>query len=228
MDPTLVDSRKKIHELGTLANILKEQRARGKRIAHCHGVFDLLHIGHIRHFEQARRLGDLLVVTLTPDRWVNKGPHRPAFHEDLRAEMLASLACIDYVALNQWPTAVETIQLLRPDFFVKGSEFKGGNDVTGAITVEENAVKAAGGQMVYTEDVVFSSSTLINRFVPRLTREASTFLEGFAQRHSADALRERIAALASLKVLVVGEAIIDEYHFVETLGKSGKEPILAV
>src|SRR3954470_21744027 len=111
----------KVRDLQDLVAELDQQRASGKRIVHCHGVFDLLHIGHIRHFEQARRMGDLLVVTLTPDRWVNKGPHRPAFPEDLRAEMLASIGSIDYVALNQWPTAVETIRLLKPDFFVKGA-----------------------------------------------------------------------------------------------------------
>src|SRR3712207_8513093 len=72
---------------------------------------------HARHFEQPRRAGDVLVVTLTPDRWVNKGPHRPAFPEDLRLEMVASLACVDYVALNRWPTAVETVKLLRPHLF---------------------------------------------------------------------------------------------------------------
>jgi len=68
----------KIRELEELAQILASLRAENKKIVHCHGVFDLLHIGHIRYFEQARRLGDILVVTVTPDRYVDKGPHRPA------------------------------------------------------------------------------------------------------------------------------------------------------
>src|SRR5947208_4306770 len=111
----------KIKRLKDLANTLEKLRGGGKKIVHCHGVFDLLHIGHIKHLEAARKRGDLLVVTLTPDRYVNKGPHRPAFPEQLRAEALASLACVDYVAINQWPTAVETIELLKPSLFVKGS-----------------------------------------------------------------------------------------------------------
>ena len=112
----------KIKTLTELAAILERERSAGKSIVNCHGVIDLLHVGHIRHLEAARKLGDVLVVTVTPDRWVNKGPHRPAFTEQLRAEALASLECVDYVALNEWPTAVETIRLLRPDFYVKGKE----------------------------------------------------------------------------------------------------------
>src|SRR5215216_532762 len=97
----------KIYALQDLAPIVERKRGAQKRIVHCHGVFDLLHIGHVRHFDQARKLGDLLVVTLTPDRFVNKGVGRPAFTESLRAEFLANLASIDYVAINHWPTAVD-------------------------------------------------------------------------------------------------------------------------
>src|SRR5882762_3471869 len=110
----------KIKRVDELATTIAALHTDGKKVVHCHGVFDLLHIGHIKHLEAARKLGDLLVVTLTPDRHVNKGPHRPAFPERLRAEALASLACVDYVAINQWPTAVETIELLKPSLFVKG------------------------------------------------------------------------------------------------------------
>ena len=90
----------KIKPLEELARVLDGVRGQGRKIVQCHGVFDLLHIGHIKHLEAARRLGDVLVVTLTPDRFVNKGPHRPAFPERLRAEALASLSCVNYVAIN--------------------------------------------------------------------------------------------------------------------------------
>jgi cytidyltransferase-like protein len=111
---------KKIFRVHDLGPALEPHRVAGKTIIHCHGVFDLLHIGHIKHLEAARQLGDVLVVTTTPDRFVNKGPHRPAFPEKLRAEALASLACVDFVAVTEWPTAVETIQIVRPSLYVKG------------------------------------------------------------------------------------------------------------
>src|SRR6266487_1773224 len=174
----------KIKGLEELAISLAALRAADKKIVHCHGVFDLLHIGHIKHLEAARHHGDVLVVTLTPDRFVNKGPHRPAFPERLRAEALASLACVDFVAINEWPTAVETIERLRPNFYVKGVVREAGKrDHTDAIQQEEDAVKAAGGKLVLTDEETFSASTLINRFMDVFTPETKTFLEEFRERH---------------------------------------------
>src|SRR5262249_60009234 len=106
----------KIKDIDDLAAELPQLRI-GKTVVQCHGVFDLLHIGHIRHFQEARKSGHLLVVTLTPDRYVNKGPHRPVFTETLRAEAIASLDAVDFVAINKWPTAVEAIQRIKPDIY---------------------------------------------------------------------------------------------------------------
>jgi len=218
----------KIKRIDELAKTLAALRAGGKKIVHCHGVFDLLHIGHIKHLEAARKLGDALVVTLTPDRFVNKGPHRPAFPERLRAEALASLACVDFVAINEWPTAVETIERLRPSFYVKGFVHESGKrDHTDAIDREANAVKAAGGELVLTDEETFSASTLINQFMDVFPAETKTFLEQFRAKHTPEEVTGYLQAIRKLKVLVVGETIIDEYQFCSVMGKSGKEPVLA-
>lgn len=217
----------KLHALDDLAPVLARCRAEGKRVVHCHGVFDLLHIGHVRHFEQARKLGDVLVVTLTPDRFVNKGIGRPAFTETLRAEFLASLTCVDYVAVNKWPTAVDTIHLLRPNVFCKGSEFKNLNDTIGHVSLEGEAVRAVGGEIVFTEDIVYSSSALINQYMSQYPDHVREFLTDFSLRHSAEEVLAPLRAAEGLRVLVVGETIIDEYAYCEAIGKSGKEPVLA-
>jgi len=218
----------KIKKIDDLAETLAALRQKGNKIVHCHGVFDLLHIGHIKHLEAARKLGDTLVVTLTPDRFVNKGPHRPAFPEGLRAEALASLVCVDFVAINEWPTAVETISRLRPDFYVKGIVREAGKrDHTNAIDLEENAVKEVGGQLILTDEQTFSASTLINRFMDVFTPETKTFLEQFRVRHTPEEIVGYLQAIRKLKVLVIGETIIDEYSFCSVMGKSGKEPVLA-
>ena len=133
----------KIKTLTELAASVAALKQQGKVIVHCHGVFDLLHPGHFRHFEAARRLGDVLIVTLTRDEFVNKGPGRPVFNQRLRAESVAALASVDFVAINDWPTAVNTINLLRPDIYVKGSEYaQRDQDLTGKIYDAEHAVEA--------------------------------------------------------------------------------------
>jgi rfaE bifunctional protein kinase chain/domain/rfaE bifunctional protein nucleotidyltransferase chain/domain len=229
MPKTNPNQRNKIRELEELAAILDSHRLQGKKIALSHGVFDLLHIGHIRHLEQAKKLGDLLVVTVTPDPFVNKGPHRPVFPANLRVEAIAALGCVDYVAINRWPTAVETIQTLRPHFYVKGPDYKEAEkDRTGGITLEESAVESVGGQLIFTEDITYSSSNLINRHLSIFSKEATDYLRDFSSRYRSQDVIQYLENGRSLKVLVVGEAIIDEYQYCEAIGKSSKEPMLAV
>lgn len=134
-----------------------EKLPRCRRVL-CHGCFDVLTVGHLRHFEAARALGDYLIVTITPDRFVNK-PSRPIFPAQIRAEHLSAFWCVDYVAINRWPTAVETINLLRPEFYVKGGEFVG--NMTPALEAEKLAVEAVGGQLVFTGEMEFHTTQLL-------------------------------------------------------------------
>ncbi len=220
---------KKIVALEQLAQLVASARQQGRHVVHCHGVFDLLHIGHIRYFEQARAMGDLLVVTLTPDRFVDKGPHRPAFTETLRAEAIASLACVDWVAINAWPTAEETLRLLRPNLYVKGAEFRNlQSDQTGKISREAKVANELGIAIAFTEDIVFSSTNLINRFLSVYPQEVDEYLDLFRKRYRLEDVLGILARMAELKVLVIGDAIIDEYVYCEAIGKSSKDPVLAV
>jgi rfaE bifunctional protein kinase chain/domain/rfaE bifunctional protein nucleotidyltransferase chain/domain len=219
----------KIRDLDDLALELRKLRRQGKTIVHCHGVFDLLHIGHIRHFEEAKAMGDVLVVTLTPDRYVNKGPHRPAFPQELRAEMISSLGVVDYVAVNRWPTSVETIKLLRPSVYAKGPDYKDASkDVTGGILREERAVRSAGGCIRYTDGITFSSTNLLNANFQIFPKEVRAYIERFRGKYSPEDVAGAVDGLRNLKVLVLGEAIIDEYVYGSAMGKSAKEPILAL
>ncbi len=219
----------KICTLERLSELSTEYRDQGKKIIHCHGIFDLLHIGHIRYFEQARHMGDVLFVTVTPDRFVDKGPHRPAFPETLRAEAVASLQCVDHVAINKWPTAEETLRLIRPDVFVKGSEFTNmEDDRTGKIAMEAKVVKEIGAELAFTSDIAFSSSNLINRYLSLLPDELKDYLNIFRKRYSTEEVLEAIEELRRLKVLVIGDTILDEYVYCEAIGKSSKDPVLAL
>ena len=218
----------KIKTLEDLAVILHDLKSQGKIIVHSHGVFDLLHLGHVRHFEQAKALGDILIVTITQDQFVNKGPHRPAFPQDMRAEMLASLEMIDFVAINRTPLAVEAIKLLKPDIYVKGSEYRqAADDITGGIMPETEAIHSVGGEIQFTEDIVFSSSSLINHYMSAFSPEVDEYLKGFRKQHSSDEVLSWIDQARKLRPLVIGEAIIDDYLFTDILGKSSKDPVLA-
>ncbi len=222
------ESSLKIKRLDELSKVLEELRKKGKKIVHCHGVFDLLHPGHIKHFEAAKRKGDVLVVTITKDEYVNRGPNRPVFNHDLRAESIAAFECVDFVAVNSWPTAVETIKLIKPHFYVKGSDYiQKDKDVTGKIYEEEEVVNSVGGAMHFTDEVSFSSSSLINTFLSPYPEEAREFFSKFKRQYGASDIINYIKASKSLKVLVIGDIIIDEYHYCQGMGKSQKDNIIA-
>ncbi len=219
----------KILELDALAQRVQELKKQGKKVVLCHGVFDLLHVGHIRHFAEARNMGDALVVTLTPDEFVNKGPHRPAFTGHLRAEVIAALDSVTFVAINKWPNAEETIRLVKPSIYAKGSDYKdAAKDVTGGIKREEDAVRSVGGEIRFTDDITFSSSSLANQHLSLLPPAVKEFLGTFRGHFSSADVQKQLDALKGLKVLVVGETILDDYIYCDAMGKSSKEPILAM
>lgn len=213
----------KIRELHSIGQLAAENQRQGKRIVHCHGVFDLLHPGHLRHLQEAKRQGDTLIVSVTPDRFVNKGPGRPAFPEKLRLEQLAALMYVDYVVLNDSADAISIIKKIKPQVYVKGSEYRQHDaDVTKKIGDEAQAVESVGGKIYYTEDIVFSSSELINRFFDSDAPRIAPFINNLKSQFSIEQILEKIEGLKSLKVLIVGDAIVDEYQYVDPLGQSGK------
>jgi cytidyltransferase-like protein len=219
----MTDTREKIVTLEELARIAAGLRAQGKVLVLCHGDFDLVHPGHIRHFEAAKRYGDVLAVALTADSCVDKGPGRPFFHERLRAESLAALQVVDFVAMNPSLSAAGAIRTVRPGVYVKGSEYHSPAAAQDSRFLEEKqAVEEVGGRIAFTEDITFSSSELLNTHFPVFTAEASSFLREFKKRYSAADVLGRLEALAGLKVLVIGDTIIDEYHFCRSVGKASK------
>lgn len=219
---------KKILPLEELATRLESERTQQKTVVLCHGVFDLIHPGHIRHFAEAKRQGDILVVTLTKDQNVNKGPGRPAFSHNLRAESVAALADVDYVAINESPTAVEVIKLLKPDVYVKGADYEDrAGDITQGILAEENAVTECGGRIHFTHDITFSSTNILNSHFGVYPEKVRQFLTGFKQKVTPENIVDQLKGLKDLKVLVIGDTIVDEYHYVQPLGKSPKETIVS-
>lgn len=221
---------KKIINIKSLSKKLGKIK-KNKKIILCHGVFDVLHIGHINHFNTAKKLGDILVVSVTPDQFVNKGPNRPIFPINLRMQSIAALKCVDYVVANTTNTAVYPILNIKPSIYCKGKDYKNNNkDYTGNIRKELNAIKKVKGKIFYTKDELFSSSKIINSFGMSLTDEQKFFIQVLKKENSKNNTNivDKINSFSNLKVLVIGETIIDEYIYCDALGKSGKEPVLAV
>ncbi|MCR4304405.1 MAG: PfkB family carbohydrate kinase [Gallionella sp.] len=222
-------STEKILDLQELVARARQLRDGGKQVVLCHGTYDLMHTGHIRYLQRAKQEGDILLVTVTADAYVNKGPGRPVFNEQLRAESLAALACVDYVAINHAVSAVEALHAIQPNIYAKGSDYRShSEDVTGNIALEQAAVEAHGGRIFYTDEITFSSSNLLNSYFDVFPPEVRGFLKDFRERWPENEVRKMIATLGDLKVLVVGDAIIDQYHYSTPLGQTGKGSFLAV
>lgn len=219
----------KIYSIDHIKKFLSKKKKRKNKIVLCHGVFDLLHIGHIKHFSESKSYGDILIVSVTCDTFVNKGPHRPAFKEEQRMEAIQALNMVDFVVLSKYPTATKIIEEIKPDIFCKGPDYKKHlEDITGEIKNEIKAVKKNNGKIVFTKDVTFSSSKLINKFVNIYPEKSKSIINKVKKKYSFKKIKKLIENLKNLKVLVIGEIIIDQYVFCEALGKSGKEPILVL
>lgn len=218
----------KIYALDRLLSQRDSARKLGKRVVHCHGCFDIVHPGHIHHLQFAKSQGDILVVTVSADPAVNKGASRPLIPEDLRAASLAALECVDWVYVNSEPTAVNLLEQLQPDIYIKGREYETNNDPR--FLAEKNAVLAHGGRVVFSSgDVVYSSTALIGEL------ENQEYFNQEKIRRFQDKfdltpihLHELTSRFGGLRVVVVGDYILDRYHFCDAIGVAGEAPMMTL
>ena len=217
------------HKIKTVVELcaLFGPRPRQKRVVMCHGTFDIVHPGHIRHLLYAKSRGDILVASLSADDFVSKGEGHPYIPQDLRAANLAVLEVVDYVLVNHQPRAIQNILLLQPDFFVKGFEYS--RDGIHPKTKEEmEAVESYGGQFLFSPgDVVYSSTELLAQHRPKLTLDRLLVLMQAEDITFAD-LRHTVRGLAGISVHIVGDTIVDKYSHCTLLGLSPKTPTFSV
>lgn len=203
-------------------------RAEGRKLVQCHGTFDLIHPGHIVHFEEAKALGDLLVVTITGEKFVNKGPGRPYFNDQLRSRWIAALACVDFVVVIPHAAAVEAIQCVRPHYYCKGREYADPmNDLTGNICDDIDTVHAHGGEMRYLGSILFSSTKLLNQHFEPYPADVKAFCRAVAGECTPGRFREIVDGFQRLRVLVIGDIIFDRYTTLEVQGLTSKNRILS-
>ena len=194
------EEKKKILSYEDLSFLISKLKSEKKIIVQCHGVFDLIHPGHIFHFQAAKKQGDILVVSLTSDAYVNKGPNRPVFDENIRSEALSSIEAVDYVVINHNPTAVEAIKRIQPDVYVKGEDYSSPDkDITGGIKEELDAVENIGGRLHITREITYSSSELINNHFGMYSDEVKTFFANFQNSYSSEEIIKNLKNLRDMK-----------------------------
>jgi bifunctional ADP-heptose synthase (sugar kinase/adenylyltransferase) len=217
----------KIKGFDELCQLVTHLKGKGKRIVQCHGIFDIIHPGIVRHVESASKQGDILVATVIRDKDVRKGPNYPIFSEKLRAENIASIGCVNYVAVVDDSVPSGCVKALKPDVFARGQDYKDRDQrVSRRIEDEEEALKVAGCKIHHTPGAVFSSTSIINQFLDVYPEKTRHYLSNFKRKYCAADIIRLLEGLRKLKVLIIGDAIIDEYHYCEPMGKSSKEHLV--
>lgn len=202
-------------------------RPREKKVIMCHGTFDLVHPGHIRHLMYARDHADLLIASLTSDAHINKANFRPFVPQDLRAMNLAALECVDFVIIDENATPIENLKFIQPDFFAKGYEYSS-EGIPPKTREEMDTIEAYGGEILFTPgDLVLSSSAIIETTPPNLAMEKLLALlhsEGL----EFDDLKKALTKLKGVKVHVIGDTIVDSYTYCSLIGGTAKTPTFSV
>ena len=206
-----------------LAEIGKFPRKDNLKVAMCHGVFDLVHPGHIRHLSYAKSKCDKLVVSITSDVHVKKAELRPYVPEKLRAENLAALEFVDFVLIDKNETPLANLKHLKPNFYVKGYEY---SDIKKNKKTEEekNILNSYGGEFLFTPgDYVLSSSKIIeSQQIDLSLTKLKSLMEG--EKIEFDHIIETINNFKNCDVLVVGDTIIDTYVETSLIGNNAKTP----
>ena len=199
---------------------------REKKVAMCHGVFDVVHPGHIRHLAYAKSKADVLIVSITCDRWITKGPYRPHVPENLRAYSLSALNIVDYIVIDKNPNPIENLSSIKPNFFAKGFEYS--NNLPRETLEEMDVVVGFGGEMLFSPgDVVYSSSNLINASSPDIgPAKLKTMMEQLDITF--EDIQAAVESISGIKVHVVGDTIIDSFTRTSLIGGNTKTPTFSV
>jgi cytidyltransferase-like protein len=218
--------KRKILPFDTLSRTVREIQKEGKKAVLCYGLFNVLHIGHIRYLRKAKSYGDFLFVVIMPDP--REGPKSKERFEDMRAEALAHLDWIDAVSIDIHDSFREMIKVLTPDVYVKGFESGGSGDQTSGDDYEDQLCRGLGIELVVAKEDNSVSTDQINRYLSNFSDDNYSYLELFKQRYSSADFERLFEQIEKLKVLVIGDTIIDEYQFCSAIGKSSKDPTLAL
>ena len=216
----------KVKTVEELSEVLPK-RPRRKKVIMCHGVFDIVHPGHVRHLAYAKSKGAILIVSITADQHITKGNVRPHVPEKLRALNLAALEFVDYVLIDTKATPLENIKMIQPDYFAKGYEYVANGSPPK--TKEEKAIlDEYGGEILFTPgDFVYSSSKFIEMSPPNISDEKLMMVLQ-AEELTFDDLKRAVNSFSGVKVHLVGDTIVDSYTHCSMIGGMTKTPTMSL
>ena len=218
--------RNKVKKAKEIAQIIGAP-PRDKKVIMCHGTFDIVHPGHVRHLLYAKSKGDILIASLTADAHIEKANFRPFVPQELRAFNLAALEVVDYVVIDPEATPIANIGIIKPDYFAKGYEYTK-NGLHPRTKEEKIAVEAYGGEIIFTPgDIIYSSSHILETEPPVIATEKLLALLDAEGLSIAD-LGTALTQLKGIKVHVVGDTIIDSYTRCSMIGGMTKTPTMSV
>lgn len=216
----------KIKSADTIAQLL-EPSCRKKRVIMCHGTFDIVHPGHIRHLLFAKSKGDILIASLTCDEHITKSNMRPYVPEELRAANLAAFEMVDYVIIDNDPTPIENIKKIKPDLFCKGFEYAPSDETNSKTQEEIDIVQGYGGEVIFSPgDIVYSSSKLIETNAPSIAADKLKLLMD-AEGLSFEGLAHELSTFNKLHVHVIGDTIVDSLTQCSMIGGMTKTPTVS-
>lgn len=219
--------KEKIILLDDLVKQVETLKRAGRTIVQSHGIFDLIHPGIVRHLNEAKSQGDILVVTIVKDKDVRRGAGRPIFPEALRAENVSSFEQVDYVCLVDDASPFQCVKMIKPDIFAKGRAYLERDQKIHAKIFEEEREFHFGNSKIYeTTGFSFSTSNIINNYLELYPDDTKAFLKKFAEKYAFDEIVQSLNSLRDLKVLLIGDGIIDEYDYCIPMGKSAKSPLV--
>ena len=200
---------------------------RKKKIIMCHGNFDIVHPGHVRHLTYAKSKASVLIASITADKMIKKGVHRPHVPQKLRALNLAAFEMVDYVIVDNNLTPIENIKKIKPDYFAKGFEYTS-KSLPAATLEEKKVVEYYGGKMIFTPgDIVYSSSKILNIAEPTISLDKLLNIMN-EYKVTFNDLKNIINSKRKPEVHVIGDLIIDKYTRTKLIGYNAKTPTPSV